>query len=167
MYLALTDLYRAKWTEEIHDEWIRNVLINRTDLNQEFLQRTRTLMNTHIRDCLVDGYQKLISILSLPDPNDRHVLAAAIHAKCSVIVTYNTKDFPQKILSQHDIEAQHPDEFIINLIDLSPDTICSSVKKHRLSLKNPPKTIDEYLAALEKQSLKKTTKQLRLLKEYL
>lgn len=89
MHLALTGLYRAKWTNEIHDEWIRNVLVNRKDLDRKTLEKTRLLMNSHVRDCLVEGYQKLIPMLSLPDPDDRHVLAAAIHSKCSVIVTYN------------------------------------------------------------------------------
>jgi hypothetical protein len=167
MHLALSDLYRAKWTNEIHDEWIRNVLADRKDLSQALLERTRDLMNSHVRDCLVDGYQEIISTLSLPDQNDRHVLAAAIHAKCSVIVTYNLKDFPKKILDKYGIEAQHPDEFIIHLIDLSPEIVCTAVKRHRLTLKNPPKSVDEYLETLEKQSLNQTVSQLKTLRKYI
>jgi len=45
MHLALTDLFRAKWTDRIHDEWIRNVLEHRPDLRREQLERTRQLMN--------------------------------------------------------------------------------------------------------------------------
>lgn len=161
MHLALTDSYRAKWTNEIHDEWIRNVLKNRNDLSRKLLNRTRDLMNSNVRDCLVDGYQELISGLSLPDKNDRHVLAAAIHSGCSVIVTYNLKDFPSKILGKYDIEAQHPDEFISHLIDLDTDTVCFALKRHRLTLKNPPKTVNEYLDTLSKYSLSKTINQLR------
>lgn len=44
MRLALTDRFRARWTEDIHEEWIRNVLVNRPDLTREQLDRTRTLM---------------------------------------------------------------------------------------------------------------------------
>lgn len=167
MRLALTDLYRAKWTNEIHDEWIRNVLANRSDLKLEVLEKTRQLMNAHVRDCLVENYEELIPILSLPDPNDRHVLAAAIHAKCSVIVTYNIKDFPIKTLEKYGIEAQHPDEFIIHLIDLSIDKVCEAARAHRLSLKNPPKSVDEYLETMDKQPLKQTVMQLNLLKDQL
>jgi predicted nucleic acid-binding protein len=167
MHLALTDLYRAKWTNEIHDEWIRNVLANRGDLSRKLLERTRDLMNSHVRDCLIDGYQELIQTLSLPDKDDRHVLAAAIHAKCAVIVTYNLKDFPKKTLDKYGIEAQHPDEFITHLIDLSPEAVCVAIRKHRLSLKNPPKTADEYLETLAKQSLNKTIVQLSSLREYI
>jgi hypothetical protein len=78
MRLALTDLYRARWSDRIHDEWIEALLKRRTDLDRESLERTRTLMNSHVRDCLVTGYEPLIDALKLPDPDDRHVLAAAI-----------------------------------------------------------------------------------------
>ena len=167
MHLAVTDLYRAKWTNEIHDEWIRNVLSNRDDLSHKLLERTRDLMNSHVRDCLVEGYQAIIPTLSLPDQNDQHVLAAAIHAQCAVIVTYNLKDFPKKSLYKYGIDAQHPDEFIARLIDLSPEVVCATIKRHRLSLKSPPKTMSEYLKTLAKQSLNKTTKQLRGLGEFI
>src|SRR5476649_2911514 len=99
MYLALTDLFRAKWTNTIHEEWIRNVLIDRPDLTLTQLERTRDLMNAHVRDCLVTGHEKIIPALSLPDPNDHHVLAAAIRTSASVIVTYNLKDFPTAALT--------------------------------------------------------------------
>lgn len=73
MRLAVTDLFRAKWTEAIHDEWTRSVLRDRPDLSADQLQRTRTLMNDNVRDCLVTGYEELIPALHLPDPDDRHV----------------------------------------------------------------------------------------------
>lgn len=167
MHLALTDLYRAKWTNEIHEEWICNVLKNRKDLTREKLEITRDKMNANVRDCLVDGYQELISALLLPDPNDCHVLAAAIYSKCSVIVTYNIKDFPEKILDKYGIEAQHPDEFITYLIDLSVKAVCEAAKRHRATLKSPPKTTDEYLRTLENQSLTQTVLQLRKYHQYL
>jgi len=166
MHLALTDLYRAKWTNDIHDEWIRSVLSNRTDLNSKTLERTKNLMNSNIRDCLVDGYQELISALVLPDQNDRHVLAAAIHSNCSVIVTYNLKDFPKETLDKYGIEAQHPDEFITHLIDLSPEQVVIAVKRHHASLKNPPKTIRNYLDTLKKQELINTAKELKVALDY-
>lgn len=134
---------------------------NRNDLDRKFLERTRDRMNMSVRDCLVENFQYLIPALTLPDSNDRHILAAAIHSGSSVIVTYNLKDFPKKILNQHGIEAQHPDEFLINLIDLSSDIVCMAVNHHRLSLKNPPKTIDEYLFTLGKQSLNNFVNKLR------
>lgn len=104
LQLALTDRFRAKWTNAIHDEWIRNVLEQRPDLTAAQLQRTRELMDLHVRDCLVDGYEPLIAGLNLPDPNDRHVLAAAIHARADVIVTFNLGDFPAAVLKPTDLK---------------------------------------------------------------
>ncbi|MEM9218329.1 MAG: PIN domain-containing protein [Cyanobacteria bacterium P01_F01_bin.150] len=162
MHLAITDLFRAKWTDEIHDEWIRNLLKNRPDLTQERLQRTRNLMNSHVRDCLVSGYQDLMPSLHLPDEDDRHVLAAAICAGADVIVTFNLSDFPTQILQQYGIEAQHPDDFITHLIDLAPSAVCNAVKNQRMTLKNPPRSVEELLAAYERQGLAQTVAELRM-----
>lgn len=94
MRLALTDLYHAKWTQEIHNEWMRNLLKNRPDLTAERLESVRAKMDLNVRDGLVEGYEELIDGIKLPDPNDRHVLAAAIKANAQTIVTYNLSDFP-------------------------------------------------------------------------
>ncbi|AFY35557.1 PIN domain-containing protein [Calothrix sp. PCC 7507] len=153
MRLAVTDLFRARWTDAIHSEWIRNVLKDRPDLTLEKLTRTKNLMNSHVRDCLVTGYEALIVGLQLPDQNDLHVLAAAICCNASTIVTFNVKDFPAQALSPYGIESQHPDDFILHLIDLNPIEICKVVKRHRSSLKNPPKTSEEYLESLLRQGL--------------
>lgn len=156
MHLALTDLYRAKWTNEIHEEWMRNVLAKRKDLTRDQLERTRQLMNENVRDCLVDGYKTLIPALSLPDPNDRHVLAAAIRSSSSIIVTYNLRDFPDKSLREYGIEAQHPDDFLCHLLDLSPSMVCTAIKRLRMGLKKPPMSSEEYLESIAKHSLPNT-----------
>lgn len=163
MHLALTDLFRARWTEDIHEEWIRSVLEVRTDLRREQMERTRELMNANVRDCLVEGYQSLIPGLELPDPDDRHVLAAAIRASASVIVTFNLRDFPTARLEQYGVEAQHPDEFIAHLIDLNQMKVCAAAEEQRRSLRNPPKTVEEYLETLLKQGLPQTATLLRSL----
>ena len=153
MQLAMTELFRAKWTEEIHEEWIRNVLKNRTDLKREQLERTRDLMNKHVLDCVVDGYQELIPTITLPDEDDRHVLAAAIRCKADVIVTFNLKDFPASELTKYDVEAQHPDEFVLNLLNLDGAAVASAVKRQRVSLKNPSVSVDHLLSTLERAPL--------------
>lgn len=161
MNLALTELFRARWSEAIHEEWIGSLLKNRSDLKRERLESTRDLMNAAVPDCLVEDYEGLISGLTLPDLDDRHVLAAAIRARADVIVTNNLKDFPIDTLMRYGIEPQHPDEFIRNLIDLAPAPVCEAVSTHRNSLKNPPKTIDQYLDTLSRQSLPQTVSALR------
>lgn len=119
-FLALSDLYRVRWSDLIHDEWTRNVLANRTDLNRNQLSRTRQLMNAHMCDSLVTGFEYLIPSIELPDPDDRHVVAAAIHSGASLIVTFNLKDFPADALKPYNLAAQHPDDCIVGLLDLHP-----------------------------------------------
>jgi predicted nucleic acid-binding protein len=156
MRLALTDLFRARWTADIHAEWSRNVLKSRPDLTPEQLERTRALMDANVRDCVVEGYQSLIPSLQLPDPDDRHVLAAAIRAQASVIVTFNLKDFPAKQIEQYSIEAQHPDAFIEHLLEVNPAKVCVAAAEQRKSLRNPAKTQEEFLDILCKQGLPQT-----------
>ncbi len=161
MQLALTDLFQAKWTERIHDEWIRSVLKNRPDLKKDQLEKTRRLMNTATRDCLVEGYDALIESVKLPDEDDRHVLAAAIHARANLIVTFNLKDFPPKALRPHKIEAVHPDDFVMRLIETDFAVVCNAARVHRARLRNPPKSVEEYLSTLSEHGLTKTAKYLR------
>jgi len=159
--IAQAGLVRARWTETIHDEWIRNVLKDNSRLSAERLARTRTLMNEAVRDCLVTGYEDLIESLALPDPDDRHVLAAAIRTSADVIVTYNLTDFPAETLTRFDIEARHPDDFLVGLLDLAPGLVCAAVKRQRESLQNPPKSAQELLATLESQGLTQAVARLR------
>jgi predicted nucleic acid-binding protein len=160
MRLAMTDLFRARWTEEIHKEWINSVLRDRPDLSYDQLNRTRELMNLHVRDCLVENYQDLIQGLSLPDPDDRHVLAAAIKCNAGVIVTFNLSDFPDVALAPYGIEAQHPDDFVVHLIDLDAEAVATAVIKQFRSLKNPPYNKVEFLAAIKRSGLVKTVEEL-------
>jgi predicted nucleic acid-binding protein len=163
MHLALAGPFRAKWSAAVHEEWISNLLNNRPDLTREKLERTRQLMDKATLDALVEGYEDLIPSLSLPDENDLHVLAAAIQSEAQVIVTMNLKDFPSEVLQQYEMEAQHPDEFILQLIELAPDAVLDAAETHRRSLKNPPKSIGEFLASLEAQGLAKSVAALRML----
>lgn len=140
MHLALTGAYRARWSEQIHDEWTRNVLKNRPDLTQAKLSRTVESMNRAVPDCLVSDYEPLIQGLDLPDEDDRHVLAAAIKCGASVIVTYNLRDFPAEILNRFEIEALHPDVFLSDIWDLDQAAVLEAVQKQRASLKNPTHT---------------------------
>jgi predicted nucleic acid-binding protein len=160
--LALTDLYRAKWSADIHGEWMRNLARDRPDIHPARIEATRLLMDSHVRNAMVEGYAHLIPSLSLPDPDDRHVLAAAIHGRADVIVTYNLNDFPVQTLATYGIEAQHPDEFLRHEYDLAPDLVCAVVRELRGGLKCPPRTVDQYLATLEKHGLCEFVTALRL-----
>jgi predicted nucleic acid-binding protein len=162
MHLALTGLFRAKWSADVHEEWITALLAKRPDLTREKLARTRELMNRHAVDALVTGYEELIPGLQLPDPNDQHVLAAAIRGEADVIVTMNLRDFPADLVGAFGIEARHPDEFVLRLFDLSPGAVLAAAESHRQSLKNPAMTMGEYLETLERQGLVRSACAMRL-----
>ena len=161
MYLAVTDPYHARWTNDIHEEWMRNVVKDHADIPREQVERIRDLMNFYVRDCLVTGYEPLIGGLALPDQDDRHVLAAAILSGADTIVTFNLKDFPENALKPYGIEAQHPDEFLNCQLDLAPNVVCAAAKRHRGRLKNPPMNVEEYLTSLERRGLAQTVSSLR------
>jgi hypothetical protein len=151
--IATSDICKARWTNLIHDEWIRNVLKNRPDLTLEQLTRTRDKMNSHVRGCLVTDFEWLVPSLELPDLDDRHILAAAIACEASQIITFNLRDFPKTILDSYKIVALHPDEFIASLIELKPIAMLHQVETVRKRLLYPPKKFDEYLEILLKQGL--------------
>lgn len=118
-------------------------------------------MNQAVPNSLVENYQGLCPGLTLPDPDDVHVLAAGIQAKCDAIVTFNLRDFPENYLNQFDIELLHPDEFLFHQFGLNTPGVVTSAQRCRARLKNPPKSADDYLDTLEKQGLPKTIAELR------
>ncbi len=160
MWLAVVKAYEPRWTEEIHSEWMRNVLSDRPEITSARLERTRLLMNQIDPSSVVSGYETRIPALCLPDENDRHVLAAAIQGGASVIVTYNLSDFPRQALASHGVEAQHPDAFLRSLLHWDPSRFLRGIRNHRASLHNPAKTVEEYLAALRDLRLSTTARHL-------
>ncbi|MDV2449682.1 PIN domain-containing protein [Xanthomonas hortorum] len=162
MWLGLSGRFRARWSMQIHQEWKRNLLLNRRDLTAEQVDRTSALMDRAIPDALVTGHEPLIAGLQLPDADDRHVLAAAIRCSASVIVTFNLKDFPSATLAPFGIEAQHPDEFIENLFDLDQAAVVSAAQRQRAQLTNPGMEVERYLEVLLRQGLVQTVKALTI-----
>lgn len=158
MNLALTGVYRARWSANIHEEWKRNLLLNRPDLTRTQVDRTSALMDAAVPDALVTDYEPLVEGLDLPDVEDRHVLAAAIKCNASVIVTFNLKDFPASVLGSFDIEPLHPDDFIADLWDLDKAAVLEAAQRQRMSLKTPPHSAQEYLDRLLQQKLPESVK---------
>jgi predicted nucleic acid-binding protein len=159
--IAQAGLVQAKWTDQILDEVFRNLSANRPELDPRKLARTRSLMNKALRDCSVTGYEPLIDALDLPDADDRHVLAAAIKARAQVIVTNNLKDFPPSALAPWDMEAKAPDDFILDQVDLSRETVHSAIQRIADSRHDPPATFAEVLAMLERDGLVEVASALR------
>jgi hypothetical protein len=165
MRLTEAGLYQALWSRDVHEEWIRAVLRDRPDLSLEKLHGVREAMDRHAEEALVIGYQSLIPSLTLPDPDDRHVLAAAIVGRVDIIVTRNLRDFPAEALDPYEIEAQHPDVFLRHVIDLTPVIVVDVVCAQQASMTRPPISMDELLALFERMDLAETVAELRRLME--
>lgn len=158
--LAQTGVVRARWSERILDEVFRSILRVRPELKPEQLERTRSLMNQAIADVVVEGFEELEAGLSLPDVDDRHVLAAAIRCGAQAIVTFNLKDFPAETLALYGIEAVDPDTFVVDLIDLAPGVVLSVVDEQAKSLRSPPRTTPELIDTLKDTGLRRTAAKL-------
>lgn len=151
--IAITGMVRAHWTDEILDEAFGNLAANRPDLSPERLAVTRERMNIAVPGALVSGYEALAGALKLPDPDDRHVLAAAIAAGAVVIVTSNLGDFPAEALEPFGIEAKTPDDFVLDQIGLDEGTVRDCVHQIARGHTRPPKTYETVLNALERAGL--------------
>lgn len=140
---------------------LRALARNRPDIPPDKLDRLRQLMNGAVRDCLISGYEPLIEELKLPDPADRHVLAAAIKAGAQVIVTANLKHFPAAALRQWDVEAKSPDNFVLDQVGMDDQTVAACVQQIADSRTRPPQDIEDVLSQLERDGLVESIAALR------
>jgi predicted nucleic acid-binding protein len=158
---AFDGLVEARWTDDIHDEWIRNLAANTPSLPIERLIATRDRMKAVLPEADVVNYRPLVTDLQLPDPDDRHVLAAAIAGKAPVIVTWNLKDFPVPNLRPYGVISQSPDDFLFELHAAFPDALISSVRRARHNLRKTAPSVESFVEVLEQGGLKKFSAVLR------
>ncbi|MEU8897086.1 PIN domain-containing protein [Nocardia sp. NPDC048505] len=151
--LAQSDLVEARWTDMILDEALGSVARKYPDIPQAKLDRVRRLTVDAVPKCLVKGFEPLIEKLELPDPDDRHVLAAAITAGAKTIVTFNLADFPADSLSEWSVTAKSPDSFLVDLIDRDDQIVWACVLQIAASHRNPPETTGDVLNNLERAGL--------------
>ncbi len=159
--VAQRGMVRARWTERILDEVFMNLVSNRPDLDRTKLARTRELMNAAVRDVLVEGYEALIPTVTLPDENDRHVVAAAIRAQAQMVVTTNLRDFPSNELGKWNIEAKHPDDFLVDQFHLDAIALHVILQQIADSATRPPLTFADVLDGLERCGITQATALLR------
>lgn len=153
-WFAHYDLYTIKWSKHIFDEW--KSVMERKGVDPIRIAKRINKANIAFQDALVCNYEPLIKTLTLPDEKDRHVLAAAIKADASLIITHNMKDFPDKELELYGVKAKLPDDFLTDIIDLNTDVAVEAFKEMVQNRKNPE--MDEYqvLDSLRKNGLKET-----------
>ncbi|GGO30495.1 PIN domain-containing protein [Deinococcus humi] len=138
MHQATAGLIGARWTDAIHDEWIRNLLEDRPDLSEDRLHWTRQQMEAVVHDATVQGYESLIPALVVPHPDDRHVLAEAITAEAELLATWNLRDFPTTAIQRYGLEVLSPDQLVTRLLVNTPEETKAAIEALRLLLRRPP-----------------------------
>jgi len=146
---AIRALYRPLWSDEILSELHLSLTRERPDITPARLARTVQLMRDHFPDACVQDYQPLAAVMQ-NDPGDRHVLAAAVRGGAQVIVTSNVRDFPAAACDPYNIDVQTPDTFLCHLWDLDSETMTDVLREQVAPLRNPPQTVDDLLATLER-----------------
>lgn len=157
--LASDGLYHAKWTTEITHEWSRNLIADRPDIVSK-IDRLIELVNLSAPDCLVEGYEYIIPTIVLPDLNDRHVVAAAVAGHADAIVTFNLKDFPDDIVHKFGIDVQHPDDFLMNQLQLRQFDALQVMRKVRGRYRNPQLSAKEFIELIGRNGLPQTAQYL-------
>jgi predicted nucleic acid-binding protein len=154
------DLFRPLWSDAILDEVRRNVVTKR-NVDPSAFDRTLALMNGSFDGALVENWKPVVAELSLPDPDDRHVLAAAIAGGGQAIITFNLVDFPTDRLTPHHIDAVHPDAFFLDQLDLAPARVLAALTKQAERFRNPVMDLSGLLARLERCGVPDFTEEVR------
>ena len=149
LWFAAERLYQPHWSATILAEWRSSVARRFPDMVAEKLDNQQRMMSDAFPDALIDGYDAIVEALKLPDQMDRHVLAAAIVGKCSGIVTANVKHFPTAEVGAFNIDVIHPDDFIVNIIDLDQDRALEACRQHRAAMTTSNISAADFLARYE------------------
>ena len=153
-------LFRARWSDTIVDEWVRSLLARKPD-RAESVHRQVAAMRKHFDDSWVRGHETLIDGLALPDPDDRHVLAAAIRCGAQHIVTRNLKDCSAESLAAFDVEAIDPDDFLCRTFELYPEAGIDAFRQMREDYRNPPFRPAEFLMELAAKGMPRLAARLK------
>lgn len=149
--IADTGAFGVRWSAAILDE-VERTMVNKLGVPRGAAEHRIQQMRTAFRFAEVDGHEALEPLLT-NDPKDRHVLACAIKAQVHTIVTFNLKDFPPQSLEPWDIEAVHPDVFLLSQLDLAPGHVSAAIQAMLDSYKNPPRSVDNLLASLARSGV--------------
>lgn len=148
--LAEASFYRPLWSDRILAEVADAILVVRPDLGEPRVRRRVQMMASTFEDASVLGWEAVSAGLDLPDPDDRHVLAAAITGGAQAIVTFNLKDFPARALEPGGIPVRHPDDFLLDQLDLLPGRVLQLLTEQAADLQHPPTDLAGVLNALQR-----------------
>jgi predicted nucleic acid-binding protein len=148
--LAEAEAYRPLWSADVLEELRRNLV--KRGIASELVDRRIGQMTHTFPDAMVTGYESLIDGMT-NDPKDRHVLAAAVRANAEVLVTFNRGDFPPAALDPYDVVAVHPDEFLLDQLDLYPGLTVDVLRQQAAAHRRDPKSVLGLLVLLERAGM--------------
>ena len=143
--LAEAGTYRPLWSAGVLDELERN-LVER-GLAKEAVAHRISEMRRAFPDAEVREYENLAESMTC-DPKDRHVLAAAVRSDAAVLVTFNMSDFPDSSTAAYDITVVHPDDFLLDQLDLYPGNTLAALRDQAGSYTAPAMSIEDLLGRL-------------------
>jgi hypothetical protein len=124
---AEAGLFTPLWSARVLDEWRIATASKRGLRAEDDAVAVQSQMESLFPDARIEPADE--TDIRLPDPADRHVLAAAVSGGAGVLVTFNLRDFPRRVLAAHGVEARHPDGFLWELWCLSPDRMAPVVER--------------------------------------
>lgn len=145
--LADAGAFRVLWSDAVLEEVRRNVIAS--GVAEEAIDRRIAAMRDFFPDARVTGFESIVDSLAC-DPKDRHVLAAAVRAKADVLVTFNLRDFPEHALEPFDVEVVHPDEFLLDQLDLFPGLVIGVLRELAEDYDDPPQSVGDVLESLRR-----------------
>lgn len=161
--LAERGFYRPLWSQRILDEVKQAILAVHPEIEEARVEGRIAALKGAFDDAMVVGWEQTCAGLDLPDPDDRHVLAAAIKGGAQSLLTFNLKDFPGPYLATTDIEVVHPDEFLLDQLDLYPGLALQVLTEQAADLTNPRSDLAGVLNRLERCGVPRFADEVRLL----
>lgn len=146
--LAEHGIFRSLWSDRILDETTSAIERVHPDLADGRAKRRAEAMATAFPDAMITGWQSLVEGISLPDHDDRHVVAAAVRGRADVIVTANLKDFPGPEMERLGMDVQPPDLFLLDQLDLAPTVTITALHHQARAARQPPMAPEALLTHL-------------------
>ena len=150
---ADAELYEPVWSGHIMEEVRRHLPSVWSHAPQEGVDCYLRTLAMAFQEASVAGWEPKEGVVELPDPDDRHVVAAAIKAGADVIVTSNLGDFPAGRLKRFGLHAMFPDAFLVMLFDDDPEEAVSVMRVLVDSKRHPPRTMREEIKRLRNLGL--------------
>lgn len=146
LFLRLSEeprLLLPKWTDTIWQETHRT-WIEKLGWNEDLATSRKDAATQAFPEAMIEGFEHVIPVCT-NHPEDRHVLAAAIHAKVETIVSFNVKDYTTDSLAPWGINVAHPADYLKVLYDHDPAVVTNSL--HAMAAR-AGRTMPEMLARL-------------------